>query len=47
VLGIPIAMIGEAKLVLSDDLIRETLRRAKKLKERGVAAASEQGSNQE
>jgi len=47
VLGIPIAMIGEAKLVLSDDLIRETLRRAKKLKERGVAAASEEGSNQE
>lgn len=47
VLGIPIALVGEAKLMLTDDLIRETLRRAKKLKERGVEAASDKGSDQE
>ena len=47
VLGFPMAIIGEAKLVLSDDLIRETLRRAKKLKERGVLAGSDEGSTQE
>jgi ribosome maturation factor RimP len=47
VLGIPIALVGEAKLMLTDDLIRETLRRAKKLKERGVEAGSDEGSNQE
>ena len=46
VLGFPMAMIGEAKLVLSDDLIRETLRRAKKLKERGVVAVSDDNSTQ-
>jgi hypothetical protein len=33
--------------VLTDDLIRETLQRAKKLKERGVEAAPDEGSNQE
>ena len=47
VLGIPIALVSEAKLMLTDDLIRETLRRAKKLKERGVEAGSDEGSNQE
>ena len=46
VLGFPMAMIGEAKLVLSDDLIRETLRRANKLKERGVVAVSDDNSTQ-
>ena len=46
VLGFPMAMISEAKLVLSDDLIRETLRRAKKLKEHGVAAVSDDNSTQ-
>ena len=30
VLGLPIGLIGEARLVLTDDLIREALRRAKK-----------------
>jgi ribosome maturation factor RimP len=44
VLGIPVALIDEAKLVLSDDLIRETLRRAKKLKERGVDTAADEDS---
>jgi ribosome maturation factor RimP len=47
VLGIPMAMIGEAKLMLTDDLIRETLRRAKKLKEQGPASAPDDGSNRE
>ncbi len=36
VLGLPIALVGDAKLVLTDDLIREALRRAKKSKEHGV-----------
>jgi ribosome maturation factor RimP len=36
VLGLPVGRIGEAKLVLTDDLIREALRRAKKSKENGV-----------
>ena len=36
VLGIPISLIDEAKLMLTDDLIRETLRRAKKLREGGA-----------
>jgi ribosome maturation factor RimP len=31
ILGFPMNMIGEAKLVLTDELIRETLRRTKKL----------------
>lgn len=31
VLGLPIAMIDEAKLVLTDDLVRESLRRAKQV----------------
>jgi ribosome maturation factor RimP len=30
VLGLPIALVGEARLVLTDELIREALRRAKK-----------------
>ncbi len=33
VLGLPIGLVGEAKLVLTDELIREALRRAKKSKE--------------
>ncbi len=36
VLGLPVALVGEAKLVLTDDLIREALRRAKKSKEKSV-----------
>ena len=47
VLGIPLALIAEAKLVLTDDLIRETLNRTKKLKEQGVAAGSDDDTNQE
>lgn len=35
VLGLPIALVSEARLVLTDELIREALSRAKKLKGRG------------
>lgn len=39
VLGLPIGLIGEARLVLTDELIREALRRAKKsVKEQAAAA---------
>ncbi|HEY7669510.1 MAG TPA: ribosome maturation factor RimP [Hyphomicrobium sp.] len=36
VIGLPVGLIAEAKLVLTDDLIREALRRAKKSKETNV-----------
>jgi len=38
VVGLPIELVGEARLVLTDDLIREALRRAKKA---GKEAAKE------
>ncbi len=38
VLGFPMGLIREAKLVLTDELIRETLKRAKKLKEGATVA---------
>jgi ribosome maturation factor RimP len=38
VVGLPLRLIGEARLVLTDELIRETLRRAKKAERGGVAA---------
>lgn len=47
VLGIPVALIDTAKLMLTDDLIRETLRRAKKVKETGIDPASDAGTAQE
>ncbi|MDX2202045.1 MAG: ribosome maturation factor RimP [Hyphomicrobiaceae bacterium] len=37
VVGLPIAQVGEAKLVLTDELIREALRRAKQAKKGGAA----------
>jgi len=37
VLGLPIAMIAEAKLVLTDELVRESLRRAKRAKASSVS----------
>jgi len=40
VIGLPVAGIGEAKLMLTDDLIRESLRRAKK----GAAADGAEGA---
>jgi ribosome maturation factor RimP len=36
VIGLPVGLIADAKLVLTDDLIREALRRAKKSKEQSV-----------
>jgi ribosome maturation factor RimP len=36
VLGFPVALVGEAKLVLTDELVREALRRAKKSKDQSV-----------
>lgn len=47
VLGIPVGLIDTAKLMLTDDLIRETLRRAKKVKETGIDPASDAGTAQE
>jgi ribosome maturation factor RimP len=41
VVGLPVGLIGEAKLVLTDDLIREALRRAKKSNENGPAGDAE------
>jgi ribosome maturation factor RimP len=38
--SLPIALIGEARLVLTDELIRETLRRAKKSSGNTVAAGA-------
>ena len=35
VLGLPIGMIGEARLVLTDELVRESLRRAKRREQSG------------
>jgi ribosome maturation factor RimP len=40
VLGLPIKLVGEARLVLTDDLVREALRRAKK----GEAAVAREGA---
>ena len=39
VIGLPLGLIGEARLVLTDELIRETLRRAKKGSPDQAAAA--------
>jgi hypothetical protein len=33
VIGLPLALVSEAKLVLTDDLVREALRRAKSARE--------------
>ena len=40
VIGLPIAQIAEARLMLTDELIREALRRAKKAKADQAAAAA-------
>jgi ribosome maturation factor RimP len=42
-LGFPVSLIGEAKLVLTDELIREALTRAKKRPNNGLGDASEPG----
>ena len=41
--SLPIGLIAEARLVLTDELIRETLRRAKKASENTVAAGAADG----
>lgn len=41
VIGLPIGLVGEAKLVLTEDLIREALRRAKKSNANGPAGDAE------
>lgn len=41
VIGLPVKKIAEARLVLTDDLIREALRRAKKAKAGGMTDGSE------
>ncbi len=49
VIGLPVGLVGEAKLVLTDDLIREALRRAKKSNANGSAgdATSAPGTTEE
>ena len=39
VVGLPIGLVGEARLVLTDELIREALRRAKKIVKEQAAVA--------
>jgi ribosome maturation factor RimP len=43
VIGLPVRMIGEARLVLTDDLIREALRRAKKAGKEATKEVAEVG----
>ncbi|MFM2423174.1 MAG: Ribosome maturation factor RimP [Pseudomonadota bacterium] len=46
VIGIPISYVGDAKLVMTDDLIRESLRRAKALaRERGEPESAIEGAD--
>lgn len=40
VLGLPVGLIGEAKLVLTDELVRESLRRAKRTEPAGAPGDS-------
>jgi ribosome maturation factor RimP len=48
VIGIPVALVGEARLVLTDELIREALRRAKNSNELSDGAeAPETGSEED
>jgi ribosome maturation factor RimP len=47
VIGIPMALVGEARLVLTDDLIREALRRAKNSKELSDGAEAPETDNEE
>jgi len=41
IIGIPVGLVGEARLVLTDELIREALRRAKKGSEVGAAQVAD------
>jgi ribosome maturation factor RimP len=41
VIGLPVELVGEARLVLTDELVRESLRRAKQAEKAARAAAGE------
>ena len=47
VIGIPMALVGEARLVLTDELIREALRRAKNSKELSDGAEAPETDSEE
>ncbi len=47
VIGLPVGLIADARLVLTDELIREALRRAKKSDEAAPAEAAEPGADRE
>jgi ribosome maturation factor RimP len=47
IIGIPMELVGEARLVLTDELIREALRRAKKSNASGSDEASEPSTDRE
>lgn len=47
VIGIPMRLIADARLVLTDELIREALRRAKKSKPSGSGEATEPSADRE
>lgn len=47
VIGLPVGLIADARLVLTDELIREALRRAKKSDEAAPAEAAEPGVDRE
>jgi ribosome maturation factor RimP len=46
VIGLPVRLIGEARLVLTDDLIREALRRAKKAGKAAAEIGEEAGEDE-
>jgi ribosome maturation factor RimP len=47
VIGIPMALVGEARLVLTDELIREALRRAKNSNELSDGAEAPETDSEE
>jgi len=47
IIGIPMELVGEARLVLTDELIREALRRAKKSNASGSDEAAEPSADRE
>jgi ribosome maturation factor RimP len=47
VIGLPVGLVADAHLVLTDELIREALRRAKKSDEAAPAEAAEPGVDRE
>ena len=45
VLGLPLALVGEARLVLTEDLVRESLRRAKQARRQEGAETTEDAAS--